>query len=77
VPASIHVTLSEAMHRFVLERTNGSGAHAIPSEYIRDLIRRDIESHSAMSKLRQGMDDFKSGRFSEKSIDDYMTPNSG
>ena len=75
MPANIHVTLSEAMHRFVLERTNGRGNHATPSEYIRDLIRRDIESHSAMSKLREGMDDFKSGRSSEESIDDYMTPN--
>jgi antitoxin ParD1/3/4 len=75
MPTSIHVSLPDAMHRFVLERTNGSGAHATPSEYIRDLIRRDIENHAGMSKLRQGMDDFKNGRFSEKSIDDYMTPN--
>jgi Arc/MetJ-type ribon-helix-helix transcriptional regulator len=72
--ASIHLNLPDEMHRFILERTGGSGHHSTPSDYIRELIQRDIESHAAMSKLRQGMDDFKHGRFSEKSIDDFMTP---
>jgi antitoxin ParD1/3/4 len=75
MPATIHVSLPDAMHRYVLERSSGTGVHATPSEYIRDLIRRDIESHDAMSKLQQGIDDFRNGRFSEKSIDNYITPN--
>ena len=75
MPASLHISLPDEMHRFVQERTDGTGVHATPSEYVRDLIRRDWENHVAMGKLRRGMDDFKKGRFSEKSFDDYIAPN--
>jgi antitoxin ParD1/3/4 len=70
--SSLHVSLPEEMHRFVQERANGTGVHATPSEYVRDLIRRDIENYKALSRLRRGMDDFKNGAFSEKSFDDYI-----
>lgn len=72
MPSSLHISLPDEMHRFVQERANGSGIHATPSEYVRDLIRRDLETYIAMSKLRQGMKDFKKGAFSEKSFDDYI-----
>jgi len=72
MPTSLHISLPDEMHRFLQERTDGTGVHATPSEYVRDLIRRDLEKHVAMSKLRRGMDDFKNGRFSDKTFDDYV-----
>lgn len=75
MPSSLHISLPDEMHRFVQERTNGSGVHATPSEYVRDLIRRDLENYIAVTRLHQGMEDFKSGRFSEKSFDDYIKTN--
>ena len=74
MPSSLHVSLPDELHRFVQERTNGTDVYSTPSEYIRDLIRRDIENYTAMSKLRRGMEDFKNGTFSEKSFDDYIEP---
>ena len=70
--SSLHISLPDEMHRFVQERTNGKDMYATPSEYVRDLIRRDIENFVAMSKIRRGMDDFKAGNFSDKSLDDYI-----
>lgn len=73
MPSSLHISLPDEMHRFVQERTNGKDVYSTPSEYVRDLIRRDIESFGAISKLKRGMEDFKNGQFSEKSIADYIT----
>ena len=72
MPSSLHISLPDEMHRFVLSRTNGKDIYSTPSEYVRDLIRRDIESYGAVDKLRRGMEDFKNGQFSDKSFDDYI-----
>jgi antitoxin ParD1/3/4 len=72
MPSSLHISLPDELHRFVQERTNGKDIYSTPSEYVRDLIRRDIENFTALSKLRRGMDDFKNGNFSDKSIADYI-----
>jgi len=74
MPSSLHISLPDEMHRFVQERANGTHIYATPSEYIRSLIRREIESDQALQKLQRGMDDFKNGQFSEKSFDDYIKP---
>ena len=72
MPASLHVSLPDELHRFVQKRTNGSGLHATPSEYVRSLIRADIENYRILAKLDRGIKDFKNGRFSTKSFDDYI-----
>ena len=73
MPSNLHISLPDEMHNFVQERTNGKGVHATPSEYVRDLIRRDFESYVAIGQLKRGMEDFKTGRFSDKTFDDYIT----
>ena len=34
----------------------------------RDLIRHDMQEHAVLKDVLQGLDDFKHGRFSDKSI---------
>jgi len=72
---NLHINLPDAMHRFVQERANGRGMHTTPSEYVRDLIRRDFESHLALGRIEQGVDDLQNGRFSELSFDDFLLSN--
>lgn len=48
---SLNIQLTEQLRRFIDMRTSSSGIYATPSEYIRDLIRRDMESaHKAQER---------------------------
>jgi antitoxin ParD1/3/4 len=42
--------------------------YATPSEYLRDLIRRDMEAQGIVAQIIGGLDDIKHGRFSDQSI---------
>ena len=41
--SSLHVSLPDEMRAYVDHRTNGRARYSTPSEYVRDLIRRDME----------------------------------
>ncbi len=41
--SSLHVSLPDEMRAYVDLRTNGKTRYSTPSEYVRDLIRRDME----------------------------------
>jgi antitoxin ParD1/3/4 len=40
---SLHVSLPEEMRAYVDLRTNGQNAYSTPEEYVRALIRKDME----------------------------------
>ena len=42
--------------------------YATPSEYIRDLIRQDMQGRAVALNILEGMADLRHGRFSDKSI---------
>ena len=42
--SSLHVSLPDEMRAYVDLRTNGKTRYSTPSEYVRDLIRRDMET---------------------------------
>ena len=65
---SLNLELTAALRSYVDERTDGSGLYATPSEYIRDLIRQDMEDHAALLRVAHGLADLKKGRLSPKSI---------
>jgi len=44
--SSLHVSLPDEMRAYVDIRTNGKKAFATPSEYVRSLIRSDMEKDS-------------------------------
>jgi antitoxin ParD1/3/4 len=66
MPRSRNVNLPEDMVAFVDSRTDQEKAFATPSDYVRDLIRRDMESQTerlyVLGELLRSMDDIKHGR---------------
>jgi len=70
---SLNIQLTTELRRFIDERASDHDVYATPSEYVRDLIRRDMETRDAMRRIMRGLDDFKNGRFSDKAFADYVT----
>jgi antitoxin ParD1/3/4 len=66
VPSSLHVSLPDEMRAYVDLRTNGTNAFATPSEYVRALIRNDMEKESerlyVFKELLKSAEDIKAGR---------------
>jgi antitoxin ParD1/3/4 len=66
MPSSLHVSLPDELRAFVDQRTNGRKDFATPSEYVRDLIRRDMEVQKerkyVYGELLKSADDIKHGR---------------
>lgn len=77
MPSSLHVSLPDEMRAFVDLRTNGKNAYATPSEYVRALIRADMERESerlyVFGEILKGMKDVEEGRFMPiTALDDTM-----
>ncbi len=53
-------------------RTGDAGVYSTPSEYLRDLIRHDIEFQGTVAHVLDGLDDIMHSRFSDKSILDIV-----
>ena len=66
--SSMNLSLTNELREFVNSRTGDSSPYATPSEYLRDLIRRDMASQEIVAHVMRGLDDLAQGRFSEKSI---------
>lgn len=66
--SSMNLSLTDELRDFVNSRTGDNGLYATPSEYLRDLIRRDMETQSTVVHVMRGLDDLARGRFSAKSI---------
>ncbi len=66
--SSLNVSLPDELRDFVNLRANSDGFYATPSEYMRDLIRRDMETQSVVQHVINGVEDVKQGRMSQKSI---------
>jgi antitoxin ParD1/3/4 len=64
----MNLSLTDELRDFVNSRTGKRGVYATPSEYLRDLIRRDMENQAALMHIAGGLDDLAQGRFSERSI---------
>jgi antitoxin ParD1/3/4 len=66
--SSLNLSLTDELREFINSRTGDAGVYSTPSEYLRDLIRRDMESQEVVKHILNGQDDVKHGRFSDKSI---------
>lgn len=66
--SSMNLSLTDELRDFVSSGTGNRGVYATPSEYLRDLIRRDMESQASLMHVVGGLDDLAHGRFSDKSI---------
>jgi antitoxin ParD1/3/4 len=66
--SSLNVSLTDVLRRFVDARASDQDIYSTPSEYIRDLIRRDMEGVAVLTKVRRGLDDIQNNRFSKESL---------
>jgi antitoxin ParD1/3/4 len=71
VSSSLNVQLTDALRKYVDERASDNDIYATPSEYIRDLIRQDMQDRAVALNILEGLDDFKQGRFFSGSILDF------
>jgi antitoxin ParD1/3/4 len=69
--SSLNVQLTDELRRYVDERASDKDVYATPSEYIRDLIRQDMQDRAIALNILEGMADLRNGRFSDKSILDF------
>jgi antitoxin ParD1/3/4 len=70
--SSLNLSLTDELRMFVDHRAGDRGLYATPSEYIRDLIRKDMAEQGVISHVLNGIDDIKQSRFSDSSILDIL-----
>ena len=66
--SSLNISLTDELRSYVNSRASDADVYATPSEYIRDLIRQDMENRHIVTHVMHGLDDARQGRFSDKSI---------
>lgn len=66
--SSMNLSLTDELRDFVNSRTGDNGVYATPSEYLRDLIRHDMEAQAVVAHVTAGLEDLAKGLFSDKSI---------
>src|SRR5262245_38489966 len=69
--STLNVQLTDALRKYVDERASDKDVYATPSEYIRDLIRRDMQDYAVALNVLEGIEDVRHGRFSDRSILDF------
>ena len=75
--SSLHVSLPDEMRAYVDLRTNGTQAFTTPSEYVRALIRSDMEKEAerlyVFGELLKSADDIKHGRlYSAEEVEQHL-----
>lgn len=68
--STLNVQLTDELRRYVDERASDKDLYATPSEYIRDLIRQDMQDRAAALNILEGLADLRRGKFSTQSIPD-------
>lgn len=72
---SLHVSLPDELRRFVDQRTDGRDIYSTPSEYIRDLIRKDMQENEKLfvyQVMLQGSDEADRGEFVQENFMDDL-----
>ena len=75
--SSLHVSLPDEMRDFVVHRADGKHSFSTPSEYVRALIRRDMEKEEEKKyiyrELLKSAADIKAGRVYSASMAKKVT----
>ena len=69
--SSLNIQLTDALRKYVNERASDDDIYATPSEYIRDLIRQDMQDRAIALNILEGLDDVQHGRFFSGTILDF------
>ena len=70
--SSLNVQLTDELRRYIDMRASDNDVYATPSEYIRDLVRRDMEDWKIVSDIAQGLKEIKNQEFVSESILDIL-----
>ena len=70
--STLNVQLTDELRRHVDMRASDNDVYATPSEYIRDLVRRDMEDWAIVSMVVQGLKEVSSGKFAKETILDIL-----
>jgi len=70
--SSLNVQLTDELRRYVDMRASDNDVYATPSEYIRDLVRRDMQDWAIVASVAQGLKEVRRGEFVRESILDVL-----
>lgn len=70
--STLNISLTDELRRFVDSRASDQDVYSTPSEYIRDLIRRDREAAGIITPVQRGLQDIKHNRFSPDNVLDIL-----
>jgi len=70
--SSLNLSLTDELRRYVDLRASDEDLYATPSEYIRDLIRRDMQDWVIVREVAQGLREAQAGEFVSESILDIL-----
>ena len=70
--STINIQLTNELRRYVVLRASDSDFYSTPSEYIRDLVRRDMEEWAIVSGVLQGLKEVRKGTFVQDTIIDVL-----
>ena len=70
--STLNIQLTNELRRYIDMRASDDDVYATPSEYIRDLVRRDMEEFAIVSDVVQGLREMKAGTFAKESILDIL-----
>lgn len=70
--SSLNVQLTKELRRHVDRRASDNDVYATPSEYIRDLVRRDMEDWAIVSGIAEGLKEVRKGQFVKETILDVL-----
>lgn len=74
--SSLTLSLTEELRRFVDSQAGERGVYSTPSEYVRDVIRRDRErmlDGEAGQRIMSGVKDLVAGNFVETDRDELLS----
>jgi antitoxin ParD1/3/4 len=66
--SSLNVSLTDELRRFVDVRASDQDVYSTPSEYIRDLIRRDMREYIIVSGIVEGIQQAANGQLIEANL---------
>lgn len=72
MPSSLNLSLTKELRRYIDSRTGDNDVYATPSEFVRDLIRRDMEDWAIVRDVAQGLKEARRGNLASESILDIL-----
>jgi antitoxin ParD1/3/4 len=69
--AQLNVSLPEALKDWANQRV-AEGRYSSPSDYVRDLMRRDLEAEEARHRLQSAIDEGRASGISARGIEDVI-----